>query len=260
MLCHMRLQLERFRTLKAYKFGDWRKVSIIENHEPLVEVPSEMCYPYYCRFMHLVDDDRVWLRRGVFERFLKASRALRKQGLELVVYDGWRSLQLQENLFWYYMREFTANKFGRKEELQEAGDFTGISQYFASLPPDVRSAMLEANRVYVSWPSKDPGCPSPHATGGSIDVWLFRDGEAVNLGVPFDWMEKDAGTFYHLKWIRKPFPGNDKRVAQNRTRLILAMIDAGFSCYGPEIWHFNYGNQMDGLVKSTNALYSYIEP
>jgi len=38
------------------------------------------------------------------------------------------------------------------------------------------------------------------------------------------------------------------------------MTKAGFSCYGPEIWHFNHGNQMDSLVKGGMAAYSYIEP
>jgi D-alanyl-D-alanine dipeptidase len=120
--------------------------------------------------------------------------------------------------------------------------------------------MREANRTFVSWPSKDPTCPSPHATGGAVDVWLVEEGSTANLGVPFDWMEEDAGTFYHLKRRRSRFSGNDSKVCRNRSKLILAMANAGFSCYGPEIWHFNYGNQMDALVKGGAACYSYIEP
>ena len=73
-------------------------------------------------------------------------------------------------------------------------------------------------------------------------------------------MEVDAGAFYHLKRKRKPFLGNDRAISARREVLLYAMIKAGFTCYGPEIWHFNYGNQMDALVRGGPARYSYIEP
>ena len=73
-------------------------------------------------------------------------------------------------------------------------------------------------------------------------------------------MEENAGAFYHLKFLRKRFHGNDKRICANRKILLLAMVKSGFTCYGPEIWHFNYGNQMDALVKGGHACYSYVEP
>ena len=112
----------------------------------------------------------------------------------------------------------------------------------------------------MSWPLTDLCSPSPHATGGSIDVWLYKDGVPVNLGVPFDWMKDDAGAFYHLKYNRNKFTPNDKQISYHRNLMIYSMVTAGFTCYGPEIWHFNFGNQMDALVKGGNAHYSYVEP
>ncbi len=97
-------------------------------------------------------------------------------------------------------------------------------------------------------------------TGGAIDVWLYQDGVPVNMGVPFDWMEENAGAFYHFRMNRPRFKGNDGNICERREVLLVAMVEAGFSCYGPEIWHFNYGNQMDALVKGGSAIYSYIEP
>lgn len=115
--------------------------------------------------------------------------------------------------------------------------------------------------MFVSWPSSDVASPSPHTTGGAVDVWLRDEsGKLVNLGVPFDWMEEDAGAFYHLKLHRKPFQGNDQKISWRRSALVYSMAHAGFSCYGPEIWHFNYGNQMHALVSGLTPCYGYIEP
>lgn len=260
MLDYIRLQYLRYVTLHAYRSGDWRKIPIKDNSQRLVKVPEEMAFPFYARVMKLVADERMYLREEVLERVMRASVLLRQLGLDLRVYDGWRSVELQENLFWFYMRAFTANKFNQKERFERLDSFVDIKAYFASLPPETQAVMHEANRTYVSWPSKDPAAPSPHTTGGAVDVWLIENGTEANLGVPFDWMEEEAGAFYHLKLLRKQLAGNDKKVCRNRTKMILAMASSGFSCYGPEFWHFNYGNQMDALVKGRCACYSYIEP
>ena len=260
MLEYLELQRLRYVTLHAYRSGDWRKILIKDNGQPLVQVPESMVFPFYARVMKLVPDERIYLREEVLERVLKAQSWLRDRGLDLKVYDGWRSVELQENLFWYYMRSFTAKRFDQKDQFERLDSFDAIRSYFNSLPPELQAVMREANRTYVSWPSKDPVAPSPHTTGGAVDVWLFQDGQASNLGIPFDWMEDDAGAFYHLKLRRKRFSGVDRRICWNRTKIILSMAKAGFSCYGPELWHFNYGNQMDALVKGGPACYSYIEP
>lgn len=255
----LRLHYVRYRTVRAYAQGDWRQIPIRENGERLVEIPGEYCYPYYARVMRLVSDERIFLREAVLQRYMRARHLLAVQGFDLVVYDGWRSVELQENLFWYYMREFTAGRFHRKAEFAALQDLAQVREHFLSLPPDVQTTLRDANRTYTSWPSKDPAMPSPHATGGSVDVWLYQNGAPASLGIPSDWMEENAGAFYHLKLRRARFAA-DSRVCRNRERLLLAMLAAGFTCYPPEIWHFNCGNQMDALVKGGTARYSYIEP
>jgi D-alanyl-D-alanine dipeptidase len=260
MFDSIRLAYTRLITLRAYRSGDWRKIPIEENRQPLIEVSSDMSFPYYAKEMHLVKDERVFLREEVLDRYLQARKILRAQGYDLLVYDGWRSVELQENLFWFYMKAFTAARFAQKDQFESLETFSEIRDYFNGLPETLRTTMRDANRTYVSWPSKDPIAPSPHATGGAIDVWLYRDGKPANIGIPFDWMEEDAGAFYHMKLRRKRFAGNDRQICKNRSLLLLAMIRAGFSCYGPEIWHFNFGNQMDALVKGGHAVYSYTEP
>lgn len=260
MLDYLFLQSAHLFTLMAYKYGDWRKVPIRENGQSLVAVPEEISFPFYFEEMKLTDDKSIYLRQDVLERILVARSLLNRSKFDLKVYDGWRSIELQKKLFWYYMREFTAAIFGKGEEFGKLSSLEETEGFFNTLSPDIKSSMLEANKVYVSWPSKEPHCPSPHATGGSVDVWLFKNGQAADLGVPFDWMKEDAGAFYHLKMPRKQFQKGDKVIRQNRNILLLAMLKAGFSCYEPEIWHFNYGNQMDALVKGGHAVYSYVEP
>lgn len=250
-----------WKTVRAYSGGrNWRSLPVQECGEPLVLVPKEFSYPFYVHEMRIADDERVFIRERLFEMFLQARSNLLHEGLELKIYDGWRSILLQENIFWLYLKQFTAKRFSLEDHFFKACTPSEIRDVFSDLPEVTRVIMREANRQYVSWPSADPSCPSPHATGGSIDVWPYKDGQPVNLGVPFDWMEKDAGAFYHLKLIRKRFPGNDKLVVKNRNLLLWAMAKAGFSCYGPEIWHFNFGNQMDSLVTGKTAIYSYKEP
>lgn len=259
MLDSLQLQYLRVRTLRAYRRGVWRRIAIRDNGEPLVEVPKEMTYPYYVEEMKLLNDGRVFLRAGVYRNYLKARALVAIAGYELVVYDGWRSVELQENLFWYYLKEFTARKFDLDAHFADCKSSPEIRESFLNLPATMQETLRAANRTYVSWPSKDANAPSPHVTGGAIDVWLHQNGKPVSIGVPFDWMEEDAGAFYHLKRKRKRFAG-DPVICERRSLILLSMWKAGFSCYGPEIWHFNCGNQMDALVQGGHARYSYIEP
>lgn len=185
---------------------------------------------------------------------------LRDSGIDLKVYDGWRSIGLQEGLFWYYMKRFTVDRYGLSQQFEMARTPEQIMAIFGTLSPDMQTILREQNRTYVSWPSADAERPSPHVTGGSVDVWPYVDGQPANLGVPFDWMEDEAGCFYHLKNQRKRLMPNDQKICRLRNQLIYAMVSAGFSCYGPEIWHFNSGNQMDSLVTGEPARYGYIEP
>lgn len=260
MIDYLRLQLARFITLRAYRGGDWREILIRENGQPLVEVPEEIVFSFYFHVLKIAKNEKLYLREEVLRKILTVRETLRKQGFDLKVYDGWRSIELQENLFWYYMKLFTVEKFDLKETFDSLSSIEDIKECYESLSPEKRKVIFEANRTYVSWPTSDLSSPSPHLTGGSVDIWLYKEGEAENLGVPFDWMKEDAGAFYHLKFRRKKFPGNDARICRNRNILLASMIKSGFTYYGPEVWHFNFGNQMDALVKGGIACYSYLEP
>lgn len=260
LVLYVNAQVARVRTLLAYRGKSWRNLPIKETGEPLVTVPEKMCHSFYCLEMELIDSPVIFLRRTTLDMYLEARKIMLSLGYDILVYDGWRSLVLQENLFWYYFKQFTVARFNMQERFVGAKSPQEIKEGFNQLPESLRLSMKEANKTYVSWPSSDSLSPSPHSTGGSIDVWPYKNGQPLNLGVPFDWMDDEAGAFYHLKTMRRKFFGNDGVACHNRNVLLYAMTKAGFSCYGPEIWHFNHGNQMDSLVKGGVAIYSYIEP
>ena len=239
---------------------EWKSIPIIDNGERLILIPENFCYPFYANNMGITQDKRIFLRETLFSMFMKAYEYLKCLGLELKIYDGWRPVYLQEHLYWLYMKKFTIMKF--KELAYLFAKCSSIEEFkdkFASLSRDKQEALHNINKAYVSWPSNSYIFPSPHATGGAIDVWLFKDGSSIDLGIEFDSMEQSAGAFYHLITDRKTFQ-NDESIVYYRNMLLYAMCHAGFSCYPPEIWHFNYGNQMHALVAGGKACYSYIEP
>lgn len=247
-------------TEDAFRKGNWRHLPIQENEEPLLLVPPEFCYPWYAVEMGFCDDPRIYLRRTVYNMFLVAHGILRSWGYDLMIYDGWRSITLQEALFWHYLKEFSASKFDIEHVFAGCSRPADIKSVFLGLCPEVKCALLEENFTYVSWPSNDPSCPHPHATGGAVDVWLYQDGRPINMGVPFDWMDREAGAFYHRSPNVHSLGANHETICAHREALQAAMAAVGFSCYAAEFWHFNFGNQMDALVSKNDALYSYIEP
>ncbi len=98
-----------------------------------------------------------FVREGVLDRLETAARLLpSKYGL--AVFDAWRPMQLQRDLF------------------QEAYLDPKLPEGFVELPSD------------------DPATPPPHLTGGAVDVTLTLNGHTLYLGTDFDAFTPDAHT------------------------------------------------------------------
>lgn len=271
-MLHEFAQAVRFATLRAYKNNDWRQIPIRDNGEPLVSVPEivirpnipeeiKCAFPYYHEYLGITEDRRLFARRTVVvEKLTKAQEIMRQFRCYLVVYAAWHSNFVQDKLFWIYMKQFTARKFNLEAEFEGAQETERIREVFLSLPETMRVTLMRENRTHTGPASDNLAIPSPHTTGGALNVWPYSGGEALDLGIPYNWMSEEAGAFYHLKRGRKKFVGNDGLLVYNRDMLIYAMVKAGFSCYGPQIWHFNYGNQMHALAtKQKEAIYGHVE-
>lgn len=212
----------------------------------------------------------MFVRESVASK-LRHAQQLLPQGYHLVVYDSYRSLEVQGTLYKQYY-----------SKLQE-------------LYPDWTDEQLSIEtQKYVSIPSDDLERPSPHNTGGSVDVALFKledsaqkelDTVDVRLQLlkehmPTDYSERDevenpilreyyllsmkrvgivksharvldfrtefdngTGTsalrYYEELATQRPLSNEERDAARNRRMLYNVMVDAGMVPYEDEWWHFN---------------------
>jgi D-alanyl-D-alanine dipeptidase len=119
--------------------------------EPLVEIDDSCRVLHsYARagWVHAVD--RQWLRAELLSRLQRASATL-PPGFGLAIFDGWRPLALQRELY---------------DTLVPGLDPTGPA--------------------FVAPPSEDPASPPAHLTGGAVDLTLTWDAMPLALGTGFD--------------------------------------------------------------------------
>jgi zinc D-Ala-D-Ala dipeptidase len=209
--------------------GGWREVPIEPVDEPLVRVAD---------LGGRVDEDpryhlmglpgtlpSCWLREGVAERLAGASAAL-PDGLRLLVWDGYRTLETQAALYRSYLDELVL------------------------VHPDWPADALEdAAARYVTPPRPDPSSPPPHLTGGAVDLTLADgDGRPLDLGTPFDAFVPEAGAL--------ALEGTDCHARELRRTLFWTMAASGFTAYVEEWWHFDHGDQFWGAVCGRPARYA----
>lgn len=145
--------------------ASWKNIPIRETQEELIPVGPFTPYHFLCG-SSIYYGERIdspyhpdglrgallthFIRKGVAERLKKASSLLPK-GNMLWLWDSYRTLETQEAIFRWYQRTLaTAHHDWEKNRVIE-----------------------EAQR-FVSLPSDDPKKPSPHTTGGSVDITLVR--------------------------------------------------------------------------------------
>jgi D-alanyl-D-alanine dipeptidase len=214
----------------------WQEVPVESIEEPLVRL--EPCgrllvEPIYRERGYREALAVVYVRSRVAERLREASELL-PPSFRLLVWDGWRPFELQKALYDAYAAALSESAGLRGEELARR------------LKP------------FVSEPSDDPRCPSPHLTGGAVDVTLASGaGAALNMGGAFDELSVRSKTDYyeHL-----PLSNGETEIRDCRRLLCDVMSKTGFSNYPEEWWHFDLGNQFWGLLNGRAAYYGKIAP
>lgn len=197
----------------------WREVPIVECGQPLVRVtgPRLITRSAYVDLGYQQALPDVWLRREVAAAVNAAARLL-PPDLGLLLWDGWRPVGLQGELYDRY-----------RDDIARQTGLTG--------------AELEAEtQRFVSLPCTDEDKPSPHLTGGSIDLTLveLETGLTLPMGGEFDELtDRSRADYYERAGL------TDEELAyRDRRRLLAAvMTHAGFSQYPEEWWHFDRGNQ-----------------
>lgn len=158
--------------------------------------------------------DICYLRPEVITRLEKAAREIANQtGWQLVILDGWRPTTLQQALY---------------HDIYE--------QICQQYPHESEEQLILRTQEFVSLPSKDPNRPSPHLTGGSVDVTLCdATGQALDMGSAFD---EPTMRSYTDAYEQTPGP-----IRERRRLLYQAMTNASFTNLPTEWWHYDFGNQ-----------------
>jgi D-alanyl-D-alanine dipeptidase len=92
----------------------------------------------------------LFVRRSTAHRLLLAEKSLPAR-YHLLVFDAYRPYRVQKSLHDFYKQKLRENH------------------------PDLNSEALESEtQNYVSLPSTDPARPSPHSTGGVVDVAIVK--------------------------------------------------------------------------------------
>ena len=217
---------------------DWRSVPIVDNGETLIDVrhysPDKIVTgATYFAWQIPGSLAQCYARDSVARRLALAAQQL-PDGLRLYVFDGWRPVVVQRFLFEQYQAEL-----------------------YAEHPEWSATELLAQTQVFVSFPNTDPTCPSPHLTGGAVDLTLLdADGCLLDMGSAFDEFSFRSHTDYFSR-LTHPSP-QQCRQRDNR-QLLLDVLDAqGFSNYPEEWWHFDYGNQFWGSRCGQVAVYGVV--
>lgn len=181
-----------------------------------------------------------FVRRSVLSRLLTAAGLL-PTGYRLAVLDGWRPRAVQTVIFQRFRSELR-----ERMPLLDDKEITSLASQF------------------VAPPSVQPSNPSPHVTGGAVDVTVVNDaGLFLPMGTAFDETSDRAATaWYEVKLAaREQMTREEADALSNRRLLHGAMSAAGFTNYPVEWWHYDYGNQNWAFLKrESSALYGPCEP
>jgi D-alanyl-D-alanine dipeptidase len=142
-------------------------------------------------------------------RMLVAAQERLPEGICLQILEGYRSLEIQGQLYRYACEQLR----NRHPHWCEA---------------DLR----EAANAWIAAP--DIASPPPHATGGAVDLTLVTAaGEPLDMTGPDGWTERTAPT------AARGIPGV---VGRRRAMLYEVLTAVGLTNYPGEWWHWSYGD------------------
>ncbi len=230
--------------IEAWDDEGLRRIPICESGEELVPLglnPDRMIVsPQY--YIQKIDGALAesYARRTVCKMLAAAAKSL-PEGYRLVIYDCWRPLKLQQAMFDNRAMDIRADH--------------------PSMP---EGEIFKRTRKYVAPPSRDAGRPTPHNTGGAVDLTIAdENGLALDMGCGFDDPTGKACTVYYEKLLNsgEKLSPADVQAAKNRRLLYHVMRNAGFTNYIDEWWHYDYGDQnWAWCTGSAEAVYGKTTP
>jgi len=160
------------------------------------------------------------MRQGAALRLVNAVDAL-PDGFGFAIWDAWRDPKLQNELH-------------------------SLAYSDPSLPVG-----------FVNPASSDPSTPSPHSTGGTVDLTLTWQSLPLNLGTRFDEFVPMA----HANSLESVVDGDPLAGSRDLRRLLRnVMWDAGFVQLDCEWWHFENGTRLWSAVRGKAPRYLAATP
>lgn len=271
----------------AGQVAGWDQVLITNNADPLIPIGiGTECHDLYSSGIYAGERTdspyyhnpypgsliTVFLRQQVAQQLTQAQNLLPSR-YRLVIYDGYRPLQVQREIYYRYHLALK-RRFPRWQESRLA---------------------LETQK-YVSFPSHDDSKPPPHSTGGAVDVALVkipddiaamlpvnhgsmtegqrlslslrqtssiaRHGKLLEFGTRYDYGGTAASLAYYERLSEmKPLSEKERRALINRRLLYNVMNCVGMKGYSNEWWHFNSDKTQMGAITAgySHAEYGRIE-
>jgi len=193
-------------------------IPIIDNKELLLDLKGHGTIAYGPSPEIPNNTDYTKMRKTVYENLVQAQFLL-PTGLKICLYEGYRSLSLQEKLF-----------KGRYHKVQSLHPQWSQEEIFN-----------ETTRL-VSPVTNQDGSRNipPHSTGAAVDVYLINEGgQPIEMGLQVkDWMEDKDGS---LSQTDSHVISSEAQ--ENRKIMTRALEAVGFSNYPTEYWHWSYGDR-----------------
>lgn len=228
--------LEGYVNQKTVFIADPEVVSIpiVENHESFIDMKDQTLVAYGPSPEIPNNTDYTKVRKTIYEKLVQA-QALLPHDLKFCLYEGYRSLTLQNILFEERFKRVKAQhpQWTQQQIFQE-------------------TTRLVSPIVNLDGSKNIP----PHSTGAAIDVYLVnQQGQPVNMGIhPKDWMADINGTLSKTSSQKISMEARHYRKIMSH-----ALSTVGFVNYPTEYWHWSYGDRYWAYSKQEkHAIYGEV--
>jgi D-alanyl-D-alanine dipeptidase len=193
-------------------------IPIKENHEPLIDLKDQNIIVFGPSPEIPDNTDYTKLRVSVYKKLVEAQKLL-PDNLKFRLYEGYRSLQLQEKLF-----------NNRYQELEIKYPSWNKERIFTE------TVKLVSPVINFDGSKNIPA----HSTGGAFDIYLIDEkGELMDMGIETkDWAKDTDGS------ISQTDSKNISEQAQKYRKIMSEVLTkVGFVNYPTEYWHWSYGDR-----------------
>lgn len=193
-------------------------IPIHENHEPTVDLINQKEITYGPPPIQPDNTNYTKIRKTIYDK-LKQAQAMLPDGLTFRLYEGYRSLELQQKIF------------------QER--YTMLQK---EVPTRSHQQIFTESTKFVSPVTNLDGSKNipPHSTGAAIDVYLIdKKGNVVDMGIHLD----DTYLDLHGTYCKTDSQIISEKAKEYRKIMGDALRAVGFVNYPTEYWHWSYGDR-----------------